>query len=70
VDVVATVSYKKLVMEMDNEAHLGHHHLPRLRPWGEGEQEGHPNQVINSGPILAGKYKTLILILNMLNIIF
>jgi hypothetical protein len=50
--------------------HPGHRHLPWLRPWGEGEQEGRPNHVVDFGPILAGKYKTLLLVLNMLNFIF
>ena len=37
---------------------------------GEGEQEGRPNHVVDSGPVLAGKYKTLLLVLNMLIFFF
>lgn len=31
---------------------LGHRHLPRLHPWGEGEQARHLNHVVDSGPVL------------------
>jgi hypothetical protein len=34
---------------------LGHHHLPRLRPSGEGDQAASPNHVIDQGPVPAGK---------------
>jgi hypothetical protein len=37
---------------------------------GEGEQEGRPNHVVDSGPVLVGTYKTLLLVLNMLIFIF
>jgi hypothetical protein len=65
-DVVATKSCGHALRGV----HPGYRHLLRLLPWVEGEQEGHPDHVIDSGPVLAGKYRTLILILNMLNFIF
>jgi hypothetical protein len=39
---------------------LGHRQLPQLHPWGEGDQAGRLNHVIDSGPVLAGKYIALI----------
>jgi hypothetical protein len=33
-------------------------HLPQLCPWGEGEQAERLNHVVDSGPVLAGKYRT------------
>jgi hypothetical protein len=33
----------------------GHRHLPRLRPWGEGDQAASPNHVVDQEPIPAGK---------------
>jgi hypothetical protein len=39
--------------------------------WGEGDQAGPSNHVVDSRPVLADKYNTLILILiNLLNFIF
>jgi hypothetical protein len=30
----------------------GHRQLPRLRPWGEGDQAASPNHVIDQGLVL------------------
>jgi hypothetical protein len=33
----------------------GHRQLPWLHPRGEGDQAGHQNYVVDSGPVLAGE---------------
>jgi hypothetical protein len=34
---------------------LGHRQLPRLRPWGEGNQAVSLNHVVDHGPVPVGK---------------
>jgi hypothetical protein len=68
---VATISYKKLCRgHALRGMNPGHRHLPWLHPWGEGDQVGRPNHVVDSGLVLVGKYRTLMLVLNLLNFIF
>jgi hypothetical protein len=55
-DVVATTSCKKLVVDMHYEARIQTIiTLPRLRPWGEGDQTSSPNHVVDQGAVSAGK---------------
>jgi hypothetical protein len=39
----------------DVVATTGHRQLPRLHPWGEGDQAASPNHVVDQGPVHAGK---------------
>ena len=56
VDVVATTSCKKLVVDMHYEARIQaivSYHGSIL--WGEGDQAASPNHVVDQGPVPAGK---------------
>jgi hypothetical protein len=68
-DVVATMSCKKLIVDMHYEACIQAiitYHGSVL-----GEKVSKKDAwTMYSGPVLVGKYRTLILILNMFNFIF